>query len=234
MKNRNFLLQSVFIAFLFSLIIPSGINAEIEGSAGGQLNLRKVSLFKSGVGYFELRGSVEAGEGIELHFKREQMNDLLKSLTILNLSGGEVGHATSVVYDSTKTAKQQLSDYAFDLRKDDGLPQVLEQLQGSKIELIIGNTAITGTIVGVETRITMEDEIKTRNQTIKELRELTHTLQSQLDMQASSTDLTGFSEEEAPETGALIQDQLEYIMHENDPSKYQDESIPPEGDDNES
>lgn len=165
MKNRNFLLRSVFIAFLFSLIIPLGVKAEIEGSAGGQLNLRKVTLFKSGVGYFELRGSVEAGEGIELHFKREQMNDLLKSLTILNLSGGEVGsHAISVVYDSTKTAKQQLSDYAFDLRKGDGLPQVLEQLQGSKIELIIGShasgVAITGTIVGVETRITMENQIK--------------------------------------------------------------------------
>lgn len=161
MKNRNFLLQSVFIAFLFSLIIPPGINAEIKGSAGGQLNLKKVALFKSGVGYFELRGSVEAGEGIELHFKREQMNDLLKSLTILNLSGGEVGsHAIGVVYDSTKTAKQQLNDYAFDLRKDDGLPQVLKQLQGSKIELIIGSSAITGSIVGVETRITMENEIK--------------------------------------------------------------------------
>jgi len=157
MRNRNFLLQSVFIAFLFSLIIPLGLSAEIEGPAGGQLNLRKVALFKSGVGYFELQGSVKAGEGIELHFKREQMNDLLKSLTILNLSGGEVG---SIVYDSKKTAKQQLSDYAFDLRKGDGLPQVLEQLQGSKIELIIGSTTITGTIVGVETRVTMENKIK--------------------------------------------------------------------------
>ena len=165
MKNRNFLLQSVFIAFLFSLIIPLVVNAEIQEPAGDRVNLKKVALFKSGVGYFELRGSVEAGKGIELHFKREQMNDLLKSLTILNLSGGEVGsHAISVVYDSTKTAKQQLSDYAFDIRKGDGLPQVLEQLQGSKIELIIGShaegVAITGTIVGVETRITIQGEIK--------------------------------------------------------------------------
>jgi len=159
MKNRNFLLQSVFIAFLFSLIIPSGVNAEIH-SAGSRINLKKVALFKSGVGYFELRASVEAGKGIELHFKREQMNDLLKSLTILDLSRGQVGHAISVVYDSTKTAKQQLSDYAFDLRKGDGLPQVLKQLQGSKIELIIGSTPITGTIVGMETRITMENQIK--------------------------------------------------------------------------
>ena len=159
MKNRNFLLQSVFIAFLFSLIIPSGVNAETH-SAGSRINLKKVALFKSGVGYFELRASVEAGKGIELYFKREQMNDLLKSLTILDLSRGQVGHAISVVYDSTKTAKQQLSDYAFDLRKGDGLPQVLKQLQGSKIELIIGSSPITGTIVGVETRITMENQIK--------------------------------------------------------------------------
>ncbi len=159
MKNRNFLLQSVFIAFLFSLIIPSGVNAEIH-SAGSRINLKKVALFKSGVGYFELRASVEAGKGIELYFKREQMNDLLKSLTILDLSRGQVGHAISVVYDSTKTAKQQLSDYAFDLRKGDGLPQVLKQLQGSKIELIIGSSPITGTIVGVETRITMENQTK--------------------------------------------------------------------------
>ena len=161
MKNRNFLLQSIFIAFLFSLLIPLGVNAEIEGSAGDRVNLEKVALFKSGVGYFELRASVEAGKGIELHFKREQMNDLLKSLTILDLSGGQIG---SIVYDSTKTAKQQLSDYAFDLRKGDGLPQVLKQLQGSKIELIIGShaegVAITGTIVGVETRITMDNQIK--------------------------------------------------------------------------
>jgi len=153
------------MAFLFSLIIPLGVNAEIQKPAGGRLNLRKVTLFKSGVGYFELRGSVDAGKEIELHFKREQMNDLLKSLTILDLSGGEVGsHAIGVVYDSTKTAKQQLSDYAFDLRKGDGLPQVLEQLQGSKIDLIIGShatgVAITGTIVGMETRITRENQIK--------------------------------------------------------------------------
>ena len=157
MKNRNFFLQSLFIAFLFNLIIPLGVNAGIEGSTGGLVNLKKVALFKSGVGYFELRASAKAGEGIELHFKREQMNDLLKSLTILDLSGGQVG---SIVYDSTKTPKQQLSDYTFDLRKGDGLPQMLEQLQGSKIELIIGSTSMTGTIVGMEKRIIMEDKIK--------------------------------------------------------------------------
>jgi len=157
MENRKSLFWPVVMAFLLSVIIPLGASAEIKNSTLGQLNLRKVALFKNGVGYFELRGSVQAGTGVKLHFKRKQMNDLLKSLTVLDLSEGQV---SSIVYDSTKTAVQQLSDYAFDLQKGDGLPQVLEQLQGSKIELNTGSTTITGIIVGVEKRISMGDEIK--------------------------------------------------------------------------
>jgi len=157
MENRKSLFWPVVMTFLLSVIIPLGASAEIKNSTLGQLNLRKVALFKNGVGYFELRGSVQAGTGVKLHFKRKQMNDLLKSLTVLDLSEGQV---SSIVYDSTKTAVQQLSDYAFDLQKGDGLPQVLEQLQGSKIELNTGSTTITGIIVGVEKRISMGDEIK--------------------------------------------------------------------------
>ncbi|MFH1082439.1 MAG: hypothetical protein V1751_03510 [Pseudomonadota bacterium] len=157
MKNRNLLFLSAVILFLVCAMIPAGAVAEIKSLSGGQLTLTKVALFKSGVGYFELRGSVQGGKEVQLHFKREQMNDLLKSLTILNLSGGQI---SSIVYDSRKTVEQQLSDYAFNFRKGDGLPQVLEQLQGSKIELMTGSTNITGKIVGVEKRITMDDQIK--------------------------------------------------------------------------
>ena len=157
MRRCQFLFWPVVVGFLFSVMIPLVAKAEIKKEAGGELSLRKVALFKSGVGYFELRGSVQAGKGVKLHFKREQMNDLLKSLTILELSGGQV---SSIVYDSTKTAAQQLSDYAFSLQKGDGLPQVLRQVQGSQVDLIIGSSVIRGTIVGVEKRIAVEDEAK--------------------------------------------------------------------------
>jgi len=135
----------------------SGTGAESGAGAGDRLALNKVVLFKSGVGYFELRGRVQAGEGVPLAFKRDQMNDLLKSLTVLNLTGGGIGN---VVYDSQKTAAQELSDYTFELKKGDGLPQVLEQLQGSPVELTTGNSVFKGTVVGVERRMTLDGEVQ--------------------------------------------------------------------------
>jgi len=157
MRRFHFLCCLLVGGFLFSFIIPVEAGAESKEGPSGRLMLTKVALFKSGVGYFELRGKAPAGEGIPLDFKREQMNDLLKSLTVLNLSGGGVG---SIVYDSTKTAAQELNDYAFDFKKGDGLPQVLEQLQGSPIEMATGSSAVKGTIVGVERRMTLKNDIQ--------------------------------------------------------------------------
>ncbi|MBW1781237.1 MAG: hypothetical protein JRL30_10910 [Deltaproteobacteria bacterium] len=157
MKRRPFLFWLAVAGLLFSANLPGGVGAEDKKEPTGPLTLTKVALFKSGVGYFELRGRVRAGEGVPLHFKREQMNDLLKSLTVLDLSGGSV---STIVYDSTKTAAQELSDYAFDFKRGDGLPQVLQQLQGSRIEMQTGSSAIKGTIIGVERRMTVEGDIQ--------------------------------------------------------------------------
>ena len=66
--------------------------------------------------------------------------------------------AGSIVYDSTKTAAQELNDYAFDFKRGDGLPQVVEQLQGSPIQIATGSSAVKGTVVGVEKRITLQNK----------------------------------------------------------------------------
>jgi len=72
-----------------------------------------------------------AGEEIPLRVKTNQMNDLLKSLTVLNLTGGQV---SSIVYDNDKTIPQKLDEFNFQLRKNQGLPQILRQLQGRKTQ----------------------------------------------------------------------------------------------------
>ncbi|MBN2377762.1 MAG: hypothetical protein JXD22_15300 [Sedimentisphaerales bacterium] len=122
-----------------------------------KLPVRRVVLYKHGVGYFERRGTVPGQENVNLYFKSNQMNDLLKSLTVLDLGDGPLG---GIVYDSTKTVEQLLSDYTFNLRGARGLPDILGQLQGSEIELSIGSDMITGTIISVETRIIQEDDTK--------------------------------------------------------------------------
>ncbi len=52
------------------------------------LPITRVVMFKHGVGYFQRTGKIEGNELIELSFKASQMNDVLKSLTVLDHGGG--------------------------------------------------------------------------------------------------------------------------------------------------
>lgn len=151
MKHHNGFSYVVFAVALMLLMAagsPASDARELS-SGSGQLVLKQVTLFNNGVGYFQLGGEVMAGKKIRLRVKTDQMNDLLKSLTVLNLSGGQV---SSIVYDNDKTIPQKLGEFNFQLRKDQGLPQVLRQLQGSEIQVLTGSTSIAGTIMGVEKR----------------------------------------------------------------------------------
>ena len=58
------------------------------------LPITNVSLFSSGVGYFERTGLVQDTAAIQLSFKPDQINDLLKSMVLLDLDGGNVGAVT--------------------------------------------------------------------------------------------------------------------------------------------
>jgi len=154
--HRTF--SSMVLAAAFMLLMTSGSPAfaarELPPNMG-QLVLRQVTLFNNGVGYFQLGGTVAAGEEIRLRVKSDQMNDLLKSLTVLNLTGGQV---RSIVYDNDKTIAQKLDEFNFQLRKNQGLPQILQQLQGSEIQVLAGSTSVLGTIMGVEKRNIQEED----------------------------------------------------------------------------
>ena len=49
------------------------------------LPLRRVTLYKHGVGYFERQGQVADNQTITFLFDAGQMNDVLKSLVVLDL-----------------------------------------------------------------------------------------------------------------------------------------------------
>ena len=48
-----------------------------------ELTITRAVLFSSGVGYFEHTGQVEGDVTLSLMFKTDQINDVLKSLSIL-------------------------------------------------------------------------------------------------------------------------------------------------------
>ena len=108
-----------------------------------ELPVRTVVLYKHGVGYFERGGTLGAGESARLDFKADEMNDVLKSLTI-NDNGGKV---TGVRYDSSIPLDQKLGEFPFRLANGQPLSAVLDQLKGARIEMEFGPQKTAGEIV---------------------------------------------------------------------------------------
>jgi len=112
------------------------------------LPIRKVVLYKHGVGYFEREGDVDGDEAVEFQFKSDEMNDVLKSLTVLDLGGGIV---SSISYESTEPVERQLEDIAIRLPDGNAWTGLLGQVKGARVEATVGPDKVTGTVAGIET-----------------------------------------------------------------------------------
>lgn len=117
----------------------------VQGLFAAELPVRKVILYKHGIGYFERGGEIPAGQSARLDFKAAEMNDVLKSLTIFDQSGNSVA---GVRYDSSLPLASKLAEFPFKLGERATLADFLDQLKGAKIALKFGATAVEGQIVG--------------------------------------------------------------------------------------
>jgi hypothetical protein len=111
------------------------------------LPVAHMTLYKHGVGYFRRRGMVE-GEEIKLTFRREEMDDLLKSLTVIDLGGGQV---RGVDYDTPQSQQERLAGCSIILSDTRSMRDLLKALRGRKVELLAsGDNTETGTLLGLD------------------------------------------------------------------------------------
>jgi hypothetical protein len=110
------------------------------------LPISHVVLFSSGVGYFEREGDVEGNAKIDLAFPVTDVNDLLKSLVLQDLGGGQV---SAVNYDSHEPIEKTLRSFALNLTGSPTLGQLLSQARGEKVEAILPANASLPTVIGV-------------------------------------------------------------------------------------
>ncbi len=122
--------------------------AQSPGEPSVDLEISRVSLFSSGVGYFERQSSVTDTATAELSFRAQQINDIIKSLVIQDFDGGRVG---VVSYASHDPLEKTLRSFGVDLTGKPTLAQLLDQLRGEPVELT-GPRSLTGTVLGVERR----------------------------------------------------------------------------------
>jgi hypothetical protein len=130
---------------------------ETQPSAGQSLPLRRVTLYSNGVAYFERRGTVSGRAEINLSFKQSQVDDVLKSLVVLDLGRGRVG---AVSYNSSAPPSARLNEIPFSIDASTngdaagGLAGVLEQLQGARVAVTAANRSLTGAVLTVGERQT--------------------------------------------------------------------------------
>src|SRR5579872_1736020 len=118
--------------------------AAVLGTCAADLPIREVILFKHGVAYFARSGELKPGETARLDFKGEDMNDVLKSLTITDSKGGKI---TGVRYDASETLEKRLQDFPFNVGGETSLAAFLDQMKGARLELKLAGDDVAGTIV---------------------------------------------------------------------------------------
>jgi hypothetical protein len=96
------------------------------------LPVREVILYKHGVGYFERSGELKAGETARLDFKADDMNDVLKSLTVTDRAGGKIG---SVRYDASETIEKRLENFPFATGEELSMAAFLDRMKGARVEM---------------------------------------------------------------------------------------------------
>ena len=111
--------------------------------------VRRVTLYKHGVGYFEREASVQGNQAVTLTFPQREVSDVLKSLTVVDLNGGLV---SAVSFDSTTPVEKLLAEIALTVPDSGSLAGLLPQLKGANV--LITPTAEAGTegvLLGLDT-----------------------------------------------------------------------------------
>jgi hypothetical protein len=116
-------------------------------AADAPLPLERVVLFTSGVGYYQHGGTIVDEATVEMQFAAADVNDLLKSMVVLDPGGGP----PTVSYASRDPVTKTLGTFAVNLTDNPSLGELLGRLRGQRVELDAA-TPVAGTVVGVEQR----------------------------------------------------------------------------------
>ena len=107
-------------------------------TATSTLPIRRVILYSNGVAYIERRGLVSGNAEVNLSFKQSQVDDVLKSMLVLDLGKGKIG---AVSYNSSMPASARTAEIPFSVDAESGdegsggISEVLGQMQGAKVWL---------------------------------------------------------------------------------------------------
>jgi hypothetical protein len=144
---------------LLSLVMAlTALAANAAETTAEKLPVRRVVLYKNGIGYFEHTGRVRGSQELKIDFTSSQLNDVLKSLTVLDLNGGKI---SGVGYNSVAPIAEQLKALRVPLGESTTLAGFLNALRGTPIEVHNGTAVASGRLLSVEEKITHKGQEET-------------------------------------------------------------------------
>jgi len=119
--------------------------------AASELPITRVALYKNGVGFFEHAGKVSGDQSVTIDFTSAQLNDVLQSLTAIDLNGGRISGAG---YNSTTPLDQQLKTLPLALNADPTDVDFYNAIRGARVQLTAPGASFSGRLLSIDTRAT--------------------------------------------------------------------------------
>jgi hypothetical protein len=155
--RKSILLAFLAISFLIAAFAESNSDQPppdesqsapvAEGDSGGRLPVKRVVLYKNGVGYFEHSARVRGNQDLVIDFTTGQLNDVLKSLTSVDLGDG---HISGVRYNSIAPLDERLKALRLPFGEQVSRAEFLAALRGARVEVHNGSENAIGRLLSVE------------------------------------------------------------------------------------
>lgn len=129
----------------------AGLNAANgpQAQAQAQVPLTGVTLYRSGVASFEHRGRVEDDAQLRLSFEREKLDDILKSLVLLDLNGGRIDAAG---YESGEPLERRLAGFGLNIGDNPEVWKMMDRLRGERLAFELADRRVEGRLISREQR----------------------------------------------------------------------------------
>src|SRR5258708_4776549 len=160
MRTQRWSVLLIFIGAVFTSAAFSQSQTKTEGIKASKpaaqisvsddsrwLPVKRVVLYKNGVGYFEHSARVHGNQELAIDFTTAQLNDVLKSLTVVDLGDGRI---SGVRYNSIAPLDERLKALRLPFGEAITRSDFLTAMRGSRVEVHSGSTSAIGRLLSVE------------------------------------------------------------------------------------
>ncbi len=145
MKRRTLVTVAAIAISAAAICGPGCSQQQVNYPNSTELPVSRVVMYQSGIGYVERTAKVSDDE-LVLRIRPDQINDILKSLTVIDRGNGRPVSISLPVDKNTLDRLAQIPDQV----RDGGIRSLLEAFRGANVKIKTRGASYEGRVVGVD------------------------------------------------------------------------------------